>query len=207
MDGWIPDDGLVEKVRLIGYPIKDLPEDTKDADRMWIVVGLSALGWTAQEIADRMDCSLRLVRNIKADNPAYAMATYAFSLRSQILAIAGTCRIEVSSMRHQLIAQSAQIDQLHRQRTDLIEQLQRQCAHAQQREADMICALQHQARQREAEIAHTFQLQIDQLRAQRAALVSQLRTDSCRYTMLERQPSTLTPRERTTTTHEEVHPL
>ena len=113
VNGWIPDDGLVEKVRLIGYPIKDLPEDTKDIDRMWIVVGLSALGWTAQEIADRMDCSLRLIRNIKADNPAYAMATYAFSLRSQILAIAGTCRIEVSSMRHQLIAQSAQIDQLH----------------------------------------------------------------------------------------------
>lgn len=182
MDGWIPDDGLVEKVRLIGYPIKDLPEDTKEIDRMWIVVGLSALGWTAQEIADRMDCSLRLIRNIKADQPAYAMATYAFSLRSQILAIAGTCRIEVSSMRHQLIAQSAQIDQLHKQRSDLVYQLQRQCVQARQREMDIACSLQRQ---------------IDHLLHQRAALVAQLR--------LER--STLTPRESTTTQHEEMHPL
>lgn len=182
VDGWIPDDGLVEKVRLIGYPIKDLPEDTKDIDRMWIVVGLSALGWTAQEIADRMDCSLRLIRNIKADQPAYDMATYAFSLRSQILAIAGTCRIEVSSMRHQLIAQSAQIDQLHKQRSDLIYQLQCQNAQARQREADIACA---------------FQRQIDHLLHQRAALVAQLR--------LER--GALTPRERPTTQHEEMHPL
>lgn len=124
MDGWIPDDGLVEKVRLVGYSIKDLPEDSKDLDRIWIVVSLSALGWTAQEIADRMDCSLRLIRNIKAEQPAYALAAYAFELRHQILAIAGTCRIEVTSLRQQVDIQCGQLAQLRKQRADLISQLQ-----------------------------------------------------------------------------------
>ena len=120
VDGcWTPDESLVEKVRLVGYSVKDLT----DADRVWVVVNLSGLGWTAQEIADRLCCSLRLIRNIKAEHAA-ELATYAMSLRSQILAIAGTCRIEIMAMRQQLDMQSAQLDQLRRQRAQLIDQLQ-----------------------------------------------------------------------------------
>lgn len=120
MDGcWSPDESLVEKVRLVGYSVKDLT----DADRVWVVVNLSALGWTAQEIADRLCCSLRLIRNIKAEHAA-ELATYAMSLRSQILAIAGTCRIELMAMRQLIDTQAAQLDQLRRQRAELIHQLQ-----------------------------------------------------------------------------------
>ncbi|WP_263999414.1 hypothetical protein [Mycobacterium yunnanensis] len=36
-------------------------------DRAWLVAGLTAAGVTAQDIADRLRCSLRLVRSIRAD--------------------------------------------------------------------------------------------------------------------------------------------
>lgn len=37
-------------------------------DRSWLVAGLTLAGVTAQDIADRMSCSLRLVRTIRADD-------------------------------------------------------------------------------------------------------------------------------------------
>lgn len=119
MASWLPDDGLVEKARMMGQPIATMTNE----DRIWVVVSLSALGWTAQDIADRLSCSLRLIRNIKAE-PAAQLATYALGLRGQVIAIAGTCRLEVSSLRSVLDAQAVQLGQLRRQRADLIRQLQ-----------------------------------------------------------------------------------
>lgn len=185
MDGWIPDDGLVEKVRLVGYSIKDLPEDSKDIDRIWIVVALSALGWTAQEIADRMDCSLRLIRNIKAEQPAYALAAYAFELRHQILAIAGTCRIEVTSLRQQVYERDTAIDRMKHQNTALVLQLQNERKRSAMLMQNQLSSLSAQLEQ-----------QIAQLRRQRADLINQLQ--------LERQ-SNSTPRGKQF--NEKVHPL
>jgi hypothetical protein len=37
-------------------------------DRCWVVAGLTVAGLTAGDIADRLDCSLRLVRSIRADD-------------------------------------------------------------------------------------------------------------------------------------------
>lgn len=37
-------------------------------DRCWAVAGLTLAGLTAEDIADRMDCSLRLVRSIRAED-------------------------------------------------------------------------------------------------------------------------------------------
>ncbi len=119
LSDWLPDDGLVEKARMMGQPIISM----SNADRTWVVVSLSALGWTAQDIADRLSCSLRLIRNIKAE-PAAQLAAYALGLRSQIIAIAGTCRLEVSGLRYVLDAQTVQLENLQRQRADLIRQLQ-----------------------------------------------------------------------------------
>lgn len=122
MTSWAPDDGLVEKVRLIGHPMAEVSR-CSSADRVWAVVSLSALGWTAQEIADRMECSLRLIRNIKAEHAA-ELAGYALQLRTQLLAMASSCQREVTTLRIQCTAQAVQIDQLKRQRSDLISQLQ-----------------------------------------------------------------------------------
>ena len=44
-------------------------------DRCWVVAGLTLLGLTAEEIADRLDCSLRLVRSIRAEDMT-AVCTY-----------------------------------------------------------------------------------------------------------------------------------
>lgn len=38
------------------------------ADRSWVVAGLTLYGLTAEEIADRLSCSLRLVRSIRAED-------------------------------------------------------------------------------------------------------------------------------------------
>lgn len=38
------------------------------SDRSWVVAGLTVAGLTAGEIADRLDCSLRLVRSIRAED-------------------------------------------------------------------------------------------------------------------------------------------
>jgi hypothetical protein len=118
MEQWIPDDGLVEKVRCVGCSIKNLSNE----DRTWVVVNLSALGWTAQEIADRLDCSLRLIRNIKAE-PAAALATYILTLRHQLLNVSGTCRLELTILAQQVGCLSIEVTQLRHQRDALIDQL------------------------------------------------------------------------------------
>lgn len=42
--------------------------DLSEPDRCWLVAGLTLAGITAQDIADRLSCSLRLVRTIRADH-------------------------------------------------------------------------------------------------------------------------------------------
>lgn len=37
-------------------------------DRCWVVAGMTLLGLTAEEIADRLSCSLRLVRAVRAED-------------------------------------------------------------------------------------------------------------------------------------------
>lgn len=60
---WAPDSQLIASF-LAGSPrtIADLSA----LDRCWVVAGLSARGIKAEEIRDRLKCSLRLVRTIKA---------------------------------------------------------------------------------------------------------------------------------------------
>ena len=43
MEDWCPDEGLVDRVRSIGAPIKGM----SDEDRVWVVVSLLTAGFTA----------------------------------------------------------------------------------------------------------------------------------------------------------------
>jgi len=43
-----------------------------DWDRAWLVAGLTLAGMTAKDIAERLDCSLRLVRSIRAEDRTQA---------------------------------------------------------------------------------------------------------------------------------------
>lgn len=63
---WEPDDQLVPAV-LAGvraYRMATLAHP----DRCWVVAGLTLHGLTAEDIAERLSCSLRLVRALRADD-------------------------------------------------------------------------------------------------------------------------------------------
>lgn len=62
-DDWVPDEQLVPAI-IAGSKkrMRYLPEP----DRAWVVAGLGVRGLTAEDIATRLDCSLRLVRTIRA---------------------------------------------------------------------------------------------------------------------------------------------
>ena len=78
--GWQPDENLVEHVRMCGLPITELT----GPDRAWVVAGLAAAGWTAEDTAAQLRCSLRLIRQIRAE-PMCVVATYALELREQLI--------------------------------------------------------------------------------------------------------------------------
>jgi hypothetical protein len=118
LDEWAPDEALVERVRMIGCSIRDLSTE----DRAWAVVSLSEMGWTAQDIADRMSCSLRLIRNIKAE-PLAAVMEYAVGMRAALLAAQGFARLIETCQARQLAEQAVELARLRRQRGELIEQL------------------------------------------------------------------------------------
>lgn len=63
-DRWAPDDQLIAAVRC-GSGSRKMA-DLSDPDRSWVVAGLTLAGLTADDIADRLTCSLRLVRSIRA---------------------------------------------------------------------------------------------------------------------------------------------
>ncbi|WP_232491055.1 hypothetical protein [Mycobacterium dioxanotrophicus] len=64
---WQPDEHMVAAVLSTPKASRKMTE-LSDADRAWIVAGLTLAGVTAQDIADRMSCSLRLVRSIRAED-------------------------------------------------------------------------------------------------------------------------------------------
>lgn len=62
---WIPDEQLIPAV-LAGNTRR--MADLEFPDRCWLVAGLTLFGLTAEEIADRLDCCLRQVRLIRAED-------------------------------------------------------------------------------------------------------------------------------------------
>lgn len=60
---WSPDDQLIASFLTGRRP----PLELSPADRAWVVAGLTLAGKTAEDIAARLNCSLRLVRTIRAD--------------------------------------------------------------------------------------------------------------------------------------------
>lgn len=62
---WVPDEQLIPSV-LAGSGKK--MSELGSSDRSWVVAGLTLAGLTAEDIADRMGCSLRLVRSIRAED-------------------------------------------------------------------------------------------------------------------------------------------
>lgn len=66
-DRWEPDRNIVAAVLSTPKSTRKMT-DLSGPDRSWLVAGLTLSGMTAQSIADRLSCSLRLVRTIRAED-------------------------------------------------------------------------------------------------------------------------------------------
>lgn len=64
---WAPDEQLVPAILASGKRVDGMKQ-LDGPDRCWVVAGLTVAGLTAEDIADRLDCSLRLVRSIRAED-------------------------------------------------------------------------------------------------------------------------------------------
>lgn len=64
---WEPDGHLVAAVLSAPKASRRMTE-LSNADRAYLVAGLTLAGMTAKDIAERLDCSLRLVRSIRAED-------------------------------------------------------------------------------------------------------------------------------------------
>ena len=109
---WEPDDQLVPAVLARHRPLSGLSQP----DRCWAVAGLTLAGLTAEDIAERLGCSLRLVRSIRAEAMTQVCAyvqreTHAFTdelrlARSELSAArrsAETAEAEAARLRTTLV--------------------------------------------------------------------------------------------------------
>ncbi|QNL30196.1 HNH endonuclease [Gordonia phage Mariokart] len=109
---WEPDAHLVPAARAGRLTMSELSAP----DRAWVVAHLTAEGMTAAEIADRMGCSLRLVKTVRAD-PATAVV-------AMLIAETATFEDETTLLRSELRATTRDVAGL----TSLVADLRAQIA-------------------------------------------------------------------------------
>lgn len=97
---WEPDDQLVPAI-LAGSP--KTMADLSAPDRCWLVAGLTLARLTAEDIADRMRCSLRLVRTIRAED----MTQVCLRMQEETHAFTDEVRLARSEHRSALAALTA----------------------------------------------------------------------------------------------------
>ncbi len=135
---WSPDLHLVERVRSCGADITGATPRER-ADRAWLVLELTRLGWTAQDMADRMQCSLRLVWKIR-DSEAILIAQYAYSIWRKALTQISLMRIDLLDANHRADTATAQVVELRKQRDSLLEQLKLERRMTAKRDAELFAA-------------------------------------------------------------------
>lgn len=118
MRHWSPDTNLVEHARLDGYPIAHL----EPADRAWVVAGLTAHGITAEETARALGCSLRLVRQIRAD-PMTQACRFAMSMADELAQARRDNARALAALESYRRETRREIDRLRRQRDRLVNDL------------------------------------------------------------------------------------
>lgn len=105
---WLPDEQLVASVLAGGSTRMG---DLGAADRCWVVAGLVAAGLTAEEVADRLGCSLRLVRSVRAE-PMSAVCEWALGVGERAAGEVWRARGEVSGLRSELAGVVGERDRL-----------------------------------------------------------------------------------------------
>lgn len=115
---WAPDEHLIDAAR----EGKLRATAMSGPDRCWVVAGLTAAGVTAEETARLLHCSLRLVRQIRAE-PMTAVCTYALDIAAVLHRQRDTARTERIALR--LDAENARMDadRFKAQRDELLDRL------------------------------------------------------------------------------------
>lgn len=124
-DRWTPDDQLIPAYL---EPPRRRLNPLSSADRAWVVAGLTLAGKTADDIAERLGCSLRLVRSIRADPMTqiclfYQQESAAFSDELRLT------RSEATAMARELSATIAELTRTRTQLANLIGPPRFRCGH------------------------------------------------------------------------------
>ena len=100
-DHWEPDEQLVPAVlsRTTAARMSELGAP----DRCWVVAGLTLAGLTAEDIADRLSCSLRLVRSLRAE----PMTAVCSRMQTESSHFADELRLARSEQRHSALLLAA----------------------------------------------------------------------------------------------------
>ncbi|CPW14197.1 hypothetical protein PP604_07955 [Mycobacteroides abscessus] len=116
---WEPDTQMVAAVLSSPKSFRKMTEMC-DQDRAWLVAGLTAAGMTAQDIAARTGCSLRLIRAIRAEDMTQAFVVAQREARevSDELRLE---RIELTATRHEADQSRAEAARLRTQIDQLID--------------------------------------------------------------------------------------
>lgn len=118
---WEPDDQMVAAALSSPKSFRKMT-DLSAADRAWLVAGLTVAGVTAQDIADRTGCSLRLIRAIRAEE----ITQMAVLLHTETRALGDELRvehIEHVATQHQLMESRSEADRLRGQVDHLVKAL------------------------------------------------------------------------------------
>lgn len=117
LTAWRPDEQLIAAILAAPRNHSELASKT---DKCWVVAGLTADGMTAEDIRERLRCSLRLVRTLQADPRTKVFMLY--------LAKVDAARQEAALISHELRTTSislaqcrAELDRVKRQRDNLID--------------------------------------------------------------------------------------
>lgn len=118
-DRWEPDSNIIAAA-LSTPKFRQRMTDLTPPDRSWLVAGLTLAGLTAQGIADRLSCSLRLVRTVRADDMTQ-VCLMAQQREASLLDDVRKMELEYRLTRLGLDAQRAETDRLRTQLDQILD--------------------------------------------------------------------------------------
>lgn len=131
-DRWEPDHQLIPAFLVAPRPELKLSV----ADRAWVVAGLTLAGKTAEDIAERLGVSLRLIRSIRSE-PMTQVCTF---YQTEVEMFANELRLATSERRTAELELDDERKELERTRTQLAnliavskDQVFEKCGHAMDR--------------------------------------------------------------------------
>lgn len=113
---WVPDEHLVHTAMVSRVDVRALPAP----DRAYLVASLMDRGLTAEETAQRLTCSLRLVRQIIADPVCHVME-YALGAAGTAAQVTSASQRDIAAARRDRDRALAEAQRYRAQRDQLVD--------------------------------------------------------------------------------------